>query len=310
VILLGQGRTVADVADALLFDPETVRSYFKRYRTGGVEELLKMSYVGSEALLDAGQLAELDRHMQSHLYATAQAVARWVEEKWEVRYTPSGMTRVLRRLGYRFKKAKLVPGKADPEAQKAWVEAYEKSRENQADGDAVLFMDAVHPQHNPVIGCGWIKQGKDYPIRSNTGRRRLNINGVIDLETMGAQIRFDDTIDAASTIALFEQVERAYPDKGRIFVYCDNARYYRAKAVTAYLETSRIRLCFLPPYSPNLNPIERLWKFFKRNVLCNRYYEAFQAFKDACRHFFDLLGDHASALRTLLTEKFEIVGHY
>ncbi|WP_245232644.1 helix-turn-helix domain-containing protein [Thiorhodococcus minor] len=51
VILLGQGRGVKDVADALLMDPETVRTYFKRYQKGGVDELLRMSYVGSETLL-------------------------------------------------------------------------------------------------------------------------------------------------------------------------------------------------------------------------------------------------------------------
>ena len=111
VILLGQGRTVADVADALLFDPDTVRGYFKRYKEGGLDGLLRMSYVGSEALLDAAQLAELDAHLQAHLYPSAEAVARWVEQRWGVRYTPSGMTAVLHRLGYTYKKAKLTPGK-------------------------------------------------------------------------------------------------------------------------------------------------------------------------------------------------------
>jgi transposase len=114
VILLGQGRTVADVADALLFDADTVRGYFKRYKAGGLDGLLRMSYVGSEALLDPDQLSELDAHLKTRLYCSAEAVARWVEQRWRVRYTPSGMTAVLRRLGYTYKKAKLVPGKADP----------------------------------------------------------------------------------------------------------------------------------------------------------------------------------------------------
>jgi transposase len=71
VILLGQGRTVADVADALLLDPDTARSYFKRYKDGGGEELLRMSYVGSETLLNPAQLAELDAYRRSHLYLNA-----------------------------------------------------------------------------------------------------------------------------------------------------------------------------------------------------------------------------------------------
>jgi transposase len=122
VVLLGQGWSTADVAGALLMDPETVRSYFKRYKCGGVEELLRMSYVGSEARLDPAQMAELDAHLRTHLYLTAEAVARWVEQRWGVRYTPSGMTAVLHRLGYTYKKAKLTPGKPDPERQEAFLE--------------------------------------------------------------------------------------------------------------------------------------------------------------------------------------------
>jgi len=67
VILLGDGWKAAEVADALLIDPDTVRDYFKRYKKTGIDGLLRMSYVGSEALLNDTQLAELDLHLQSHL---------------------------------------------------------------------------------------------------------------------------------------------------------------------------------------------------------------------------------------------------
>jgi transposase len=309
VVLLGQGWSTEDVAGALLMDPETVRSYFKRYTCGGVEELLRMSYVGSEALLDPAQMAELDAHLRTHLYLTAEAVARWVEQRWGVRYTPSGMTAVLHRLGYTYKKAKLTPGKPDPDRQEAFLETYKTIKENKEESDPIYFMDATHPQHNPVIGCGWIKRGKDYPIKSNTGRQRLNINGAIEIQTYSAEIRFDVTIDAASTIALFEQIEKANPQARRIVVICDNARYYRSRAVQEYLKTSRIHLEFLPAYSPNLNLIERFWKFFKRQVLYNRYYETFEKYKDACRQFFARLDAYVPQLRTLLTENFEIIGN-
>ena len=149
-------------------------------------------------------------------------------------------------------------------------------------------------------------------MRSNTGRRRANINGVIDVETMHAVMRYDDTVDAESTIALFEQIEATYPKAATITIFCDNARYYRSKAVRAYLEHSRIDLRFLPPYAPNLNLnlIERFWKFFKRQVLYNRYYETFADYKAACQRFFADLDAHAEQLRSLLTENFEIIRVY
>ena len=241
VILLGRGRTVSDVADALLFDPDTVREYFKRYQKGGLDELLRMRYVGSEALLDASQMRELDAHLQEHLYDTAEAVARYVERRWGVRYSANGMTAVLHRLGYVHKKAKLEPGQHPPaEVQREFVERYEKIKENRDEGDVICFMDATHPLHNPVMGRGWIKRGNEHPIQSNTGRRRLNINGAINIATMSAQVRFDDTIDAESTIALFKQLEKAYPGAKRIIVICDNARYYKSRLVAEYLEHSPI----------------------------------------------------------------------
>ncbi len=250
VILLASGWSAADVADALLIDPNSVRNHFKRYQQGGLEGLLHVAYRGSDCELDAAQLAELDTHLQTELYLSAKDVAAWVEETFGIVYTASGMTAVLHRLGFVYKKPKLVPGKADPEAQEALLAQYEELKQNKGENDVILFMDAVHPQHNPVLGYGWIKRGEDAEVPSNTGRQRLNINGAIDLERLESVVRYDDTIDAASTIALFDQILLTY---ACIYIICDNARYYRSKAVQAYLQDSRIKLVFLPAYAPNLN---------------------------------------------------------
>jgi len=64
-------------------------------------------------------------------------------------------------------------------------------------------------------------------------------------------------------------------------MFCDNARYYRNKLVREYLVKSKIEMHFLPSYSPNLNPIERLWKFMYERILYNKYYEKFSEFKEA-----------------------------
>lgn len=102
-------------------------------------------------------------------------------------------------------------------------------------------------------------------------------------------------LNAEATISFFQKIEEAYPEKNGIHVFCDNARYYRNKAVIEYLKTSKIRLHFLPPYSPNLNPIERLWKWMKERVIYNTYYPEFEDFKLAVFGFF-------AALSTLAAE--------
>jgi transposase len=103
-------------------------------------------------------------------------------------------------------------------------------------------------------------------------------------------------------------MEQANPTAPHMLVFCDNARYYKSELVAAYLTTSRIQLEPLPPYSPNLDLIERFWKFFKRQVLYNCHYETFGEFRDACKSFFDELDAFAPKLRTLLAENFQIIG--
>ena len=181
-------------------------------------------------------------------------------------------------------------------------------KENKVEADVIYFIDATHPQHIPVIRCSWITRGKEHPVASNTGRQLLTMNGAINVETLRDEVRFDETIDAASTIALFQQLEQANHEAPRIIVICNNARYGRSKAVAAYPTTSRIQLEPLPPYCPNLILIARFRKFFKRQMLYNRYYETFEQFRVACRPFFRGLGALAPQRRTVLTEIFQIIG--
>jgi transposase len=299
VLALATGWRAEEVAEIL---------QIKRYREGGIQALRDIAFRGSACALDTDELALLDLHLQEHLYLSAKAVAHWVQETFGVSYTDSGMTALLHRLGYVYKKPKLVPGKADPQAQAQFLAEYDKLKQDKGEEDPVYFMDAVHPQHNPVLACGWIKRGEDRSVRSNTGRQRLNINGAIDLDRLEPVVRFDDTIDADPTIALFQQLEALNLAATWIYVICDNARYYRCKAVKEYLKTSRIKLVFLPAYAPNLNLIERFWKFFKKKILYNRYFESFAEFREACEQFFQNPGKYKRELRSLLTENFAIVG--
>ncbi len=308
VILLASGWSAEQVAEALLIDANTVRSHFRRYREGGLRGLLEVTYRGSEGALDADALAELEAHLATQLYLSAKDIAAWVKARFGVSYTVSGMTAVLRRLGFVYKKPKLIPGKADAAAQEAFLADYATLKQTKGKDDVICFMDAVHPQHNPVLGYGWIKRGEDYPVPSNTGRRRLNINGAVDLERLEPVVRFDETINAESTLALFDQLQLAYPLATWIYVICDNARYYRSRRVAEYLATSRIKLLFLPPYAPNLNLIERLWKYFKKQVLYNRCHATYESFRKACEAFFAHPQRYQSDLRSLLTENFQITG--
>ena len=175
-------------------------------------------------------------------------------------------------------------------------------------------MDGVHPTHNVQPAYGWIKTGVRKEIAANTGRMRLNLSGIIDVISHNVLVQEDKTLNAESTIQFFQNVEKAYPTKKKIHVFCDNAAYYRNARVKRYLETSKIDLHFLPPYSPNLNPIERLWKWMKERVIYNTYYREFEDFKLAVFGFFAALSVLAADsilgqdFRSRVRDKFRPVG--
>ncbi len=115
-----------------------------------------------------------------------------------------------------------------------------------------------------------------------SGRQRVNINGVVNAhDPTDVVIEESSSINVQSTIALLKKLEQKNNSLQRVFVVADNARYYRNRKVKAFLETSKVKIIFFPPYSPNLNLIERLRRFLKKIVLYNRYYERFADFKAA-----------------------------
>lgn len=91
---------------------------------------------------------------------------------------------------------------------------YDNRTNDKDPNDVILFMDAVHPQHNPVLGCGCIKRGKDVKARSNSGRKPMNINGAVDLRRLEPAVRSDESINADSTITLFDQLLLVYAYSG------------------------------------------------------------------------------------------------
>lgn len=307
IILWDQSFTYEEISNVLMLSEETIRNYVNRYEEGGIARLLSDEHKGSEPKLDDNQLRILDEHLQEHTYLTVVPILLFVKNEFKVTYTASGITDLLHRMGFTHKKSKTVPAKANQELQEQFLECLENTRKIKGKNDPILYMDGVHPQHNTVLAYGWIKKGEDNVVKSNTGRQRININGALDSETKEVIVREDKSINAQSTIKLLETVEAAYPLAVIIYVICDNAMYYRSKLVKEFLKGSKVRLVFLPPYSPNLNLIERLWKFMKEKVLHNQYYEKYDEFRDAVGRFFGNIDEFSDELETLLTNEFNLL---
>jgi len=309
ILMLDDGWSFEEVAKALLMDDSTVRDYDKQYKANGLDELLTDHFTGSSKHLSEIQIEKLKTELRYAVYVTSADICRYVEKEFGVSYTPEGMVKLLHNIGFVYKKTKRIPGKADALKQEEFLrEVYEAIKDKMQPDDQLYFTDGVHPQYNVEPAYGWIEKGTEKEVRSNTGRKRINVNGAINLKHE-VVMRDDESINAQSTIALYEQLEAKHPT-GTIYVICDNARYYHAKIVKEYLENSRVEQVFLPAYSPNLNLIERLWKFMHKEVLHNHYYDTYDKFKEAIYQFFDKInaGSYTAELDSLLTENFHIIG--
>ncbi len=112
--------------------------------------MIKTNYQGRMCHLSDAQQAKLCEELETKIYLTAHAVIEYVRESFGVEYTPSGLRNLLHRLGYEFKKPKLVPSTPDREDQEIFVEKYEQFMEEKPEDEDVLFIDAVHPEHNTM----------------------------------------------------------------------------------------------------------------------------------------------------------------
>lgn len=165
-------------------------------------------------------------------------------------------------------------------------------------------MDGAHFVQSAFLGCLWCFER--IFIRSPSGRKRWNVLGAYDAITgQLTTVANDGYINAMTVCEMLHKLAVRYAGRP-IVIVLDNARYQHCKLVEDLAIELGITLQFLPSYSPNLNLIERLWKFVKKKCLYNIYYETFDDFITGIN---DCLArvetDHKSELETLMTPNFQ-----
>lgn len=176
--------------------------------------------------------------------------------------------------------------------------------EAKEDKRVVLFMDAAHFIFATFLGYLWSKTRVF--IKSHAGRRRYNVLGALNAINKKLTVVTDETyINSRSVCKLLKMLYLEYYGKP-ITVVLDNVRYQRCKLVRRYSRLLGIELLFLPSYSPNLNLIERFWKFVKKKALYSIFHKSFDEFKlkiNDCINEAD--GKYQQELKSLLSLKFQ-----
>lgn len=301
IILLSKEYSIQEIAEILLWNEDTISRWRDCFLTSkSLSDWLGCSYLGYDGKLTESEQVSVRKYVEDHAISDSKQVQKFIHEQFEKTYTATGVVSLLHRLGFVYKLTTLIPSKYDAEKQAEFKVKYETLEKNLKKDEVILHLDGVHPQHNTTCTRAWIKKGETKEIKSNTGRQRVNLCGAYNPHAQKAIILDVKTINAETFIEMLQKIESTYSDKSKIYAILDNARYHRNKKVTEYLKTSRIILEFLPAYSPNLNLIERLWKYMRKKVINNRYYDKFSDFKKALMEFFEDLPDEKIELEKFI----------
>ncbi|GHX36581.1 DDE endonuclease [Vibrio cholerae] len=202
-----------------------------------------------------------------------------------------------------------VPHKFDETKQKAFIEAYEALKASCSKDESILFIDAVHPTQATKVSHGWIRTGHDKSVETTGSRSRLNLIGALNLNDIGGTIIHDyETINSESIVRFFCQIRERYPLEHKLHIILDGAGYHRSELVRDAAFVLNIELHYLPPYSPNLNPIERLWKVMNEYSRNNVYFKTKREFREAIENFCIVtLPEIADSLTSRINDNFQVL---
>jgi transposase len=300
-----RGFTHADIADLAGVSRQTVQRCLDDYLAGGLERVCTLRWAGRPSLWTPHQ-DSLEEYFLENPPRSIREAQTVLERLTGIRRGLTQVRAFLRRLGLRRRKVGTLPAKADVDEQAEFVQDQLRPRLRQAERGVrmVFFVDAAHFVYGSFLGYLWCLVRLLVPAPS--GRKRYNVLAALNAVTHEViQVTNHAYINAESVCDLLRQLAAAEVARP-ITLVLDNARYQRCQLVQALARSLQIELLFLPTYSPNLNLIERLWKFVKKECLASRVlpnYEAFTAAIDTCLN--ELPTRHKAQMDTLLTLNFQ-----
>jgi transposase len=305
VWLKSQGVAHKDISRLTGRCATTVRRHLKDYQAGGIEKLMELNFYAPTSDLEPHRHL-LEVYFRAHPPATIGEAMGKIHELTGLQRSASVVGRFLHSLGMAPRKVGAMPSKADPEEQEAYrINQLEPRLEEARRGErAVYFVDAAHFVFAPFLGVLW--SFTRLFVKAPAGRRRFNVLGALNAITHELVMITNDTYITADSVCQLLKNIAALQLGIPITLFLDNARYQKCELVTKLASTLDIELCYLPAYSPNLNLIERLWKFVKKEVLYSKYYPDFQQFKTAIKGCLaQTHTTHKDALDSLLTLRFQ-----
>jgi transposase len=310
--LKSYGLTHPRIAELAGVSLPTVQRYLGEYLEGGLRRVRRCNWRGPRSELLRHERS-VEEYFWDHPPRNTRQAARVILEQTGLR---RGLTQVRafrkNHLGLRYRKVAAIP--VPP---KKTVEEHAREQARFLDGElepalaearagerAVFFVDAAHFVWAPLLGCLWCLARMW--VRSATGRRRYNVLGALNAVTHEVVRVCNEGYVNAETVCTLLRTLAGLGLQVPITVVLDNARYQRCELVQSLARQLGIHLLFLPSYSPNLNLIERLWRFIRKQSLNSAWFDSFDEFRAAIDDCLNKMqSDHKPEAATLFTHKFQ-----
>jgi len=292
MLALDEGYSVAEVGRLLAISEPTVRSWLKRLLSGGIAGLLRFKRApGRPAKLSKAQRRELGRLLDAGPAAAgfngqvwrSPMIQQLIEQRFGVLYAVRYLSELLKAMGFSYQKAGFVAAARDEVKRRAWLEQTWPQIQAlaQAKNARILFGDeASFPQWG-TLSYTWARHGQQ-PVCPTSGQRKgYKVFGLIDYASGRLFYRGQEgRLNSDRYAAFLEQVLRA--TRHHLIVIQDGARYHTSAAMNAFFKAHQQRLTVfqLPSYSPDFNPIEKLWKKIKQHGTHLHYFPTFESLKD------------------------------
>ena len=304
VLAYDDGYNYSEIAKILLLDDETIHRHIEDYWT---QKKLSPENGGSTGKLNCRESRQLIEHLEEITYLYVKDICAYVKQAYHKRYSISGMTKWLHANGFSYKKPHAVPAKANAEQQQKFINYYRNLKAKASNKEPIYFADSVHPHHQTRLAYGWILKGQRKAIPTTGRQYWLNFMGGICLNGHRFIYKQAERVNADAIASFLSELRKQHPGQHKIHLIWDRAGYHRDRSVQKFAKDLAIKVHYLPPYSPNLNPIERLWKIMHEQVTYNRYYETFAEFSEATIRFLKTIGRRKLLLRSRITDNFHIL---
>jgi transposase len=314
VLAVAADKTREDVAELLGVSLSQLGEWLRIFRNEGLDALCEIHNKGDPGNLTPNQIAQLKMQVSTGCFRSSDQIRHWIESTFAVTYSSSGIKDLLKRIGVTYHKVSGFLWKGDPDKQHAFVKRIARHKREMQRPDAQqtrrYYVDACHPIWGlDLVFCCWLLLGQRFLVGMGSGRKRLNILGAYcpdDHEYLDLRLTHDN-INGAQFVNFLRLLRSMHPETERFILYVDGARYYGSPVVKEWLKRHpEFHLSQIPAYSPNVNLIERMWKFMRVKALC-KWHKTFEDMQAAVSEVLDHVENYRVELQTLMTEKFHII---